>query len=75
MELSARDKWLFGGQLGLKYKHAENLTAKLGVAFYDYEHTVGIANDPAQPGLTNWTAPQFQQKGNTLMDIDPTSTI
>ena len=74
VELSARDKWLFGGQLGFKYRQ-DNLCAKLGVAFYDYEHTVGIVNDPTQPGLTNWTAPPFQQKGNTLMDIDPSSNI
>jgi len=73
VELSARDKWLFGGQLGFKYNHLDDLCAKLGVAFYDYEHTVGIVNNPAQPGLTDWTAPPFQQKGNTLMDIDPSS--
>ncbi len=72
VELSSKDKWLFGGQLGFKYKHSANMTAKLGVALYDYENTVGILNDPTQPGLTDWTAPQFQQKGNTLMDIDPT---
>lgn len=75
VELSARDKWLFGGQIGFKYKRSENLTAKLGVAFYDFEHTAGVVNDPAHPGLTDWTAPQFQQKGNTLMDIDPSSAI
>lgn len=75
VELSSRDKWLFGGQLGLKYKHLDNLCAKLGVAFYDYEHTVGIVNNPAVPGLTDWTAPPFQQKGNTLMDIDPSAAI
>jgi hypothetical protein len=69
VELSARDKWLFGGQLGFKYKHLDNLCAKLGVAFYDYENTVGIANNPAQPGLTDWTAPPFQQKGNTYFNI------
>jgi hypothetical protein len=73
VELSSRDKWLFGGQVGVKYKHLDNLCAKLGVAFYDFEHTVGVVNDPALPGLTDWTAPPFQQKGNTLMDIDPTA--
>ncbi len=75
VELSARDKWLFGGQIGVRYRHEDDLSAKIGVALYDYEHTVGIVNNPAQPGLTDWTAPQFQQKGNTLMDIDPSSNI
>lgn len=72
---SSRDKWLFGGQAGFKYNHLDQLCAKVGVAYYYYEHTVGIVNNPAEPGLTNWTAPQFQQKGNTLMDIDPSAAI
>ena len=63
VELTTRDKWLFGGQLGFKYKHLDDLYAKLGVAFYDYEHTVGIVNNPAQPGLTNWTAPLVPAEG------------
>jgi hypothetical protein len=75
VQVSARDKWLFGGQTGFEYNHLDNLRAKVGVAFYDYVHTVGIVNNPNEPGLTNWTAPQFQQKGNTLMDIDPSSNI
>ncbi|HTP64748.1 MAG TPA: putative porin [Geobacteraceae bacterium] len=75
VEFSQRDKWLFGGQVVGQYTQENELTAKLGVAFYDYEHTVGIVNNPAMPGATNWTAPQFQQKGNTLMDIDPSTNI
>ena len=75
VEFSGKDKWLIGGQAGIKYKGSGNLTAKLAVALYDYENTIGIANDPTRPGETDWTAPQFQQKGNTLMDIDPTSAI
>jgi hypothetical protein len=75
VEFSGKDKWLFGGQAGFKYKGSGNLTAKLGVALYDFENTVGIPNDPTRPGVTDWTAPQFQQKGNTLLDIDPTSVM
>lgn len=73
VDISTHDKWLFAGQLGAQYKR-DNVTGKLGVAFYDFENTVGVVNNPAQPGLTDWTAPQYQQKGNTLMDIDPTQT-
>lgn len=75
VELSAHDKWLYAGQLGMQYRMEEKLTGTLAVAFYNFENTVGKANDPSQPGATDWTAPQFQQKGNTLFDIDPTSTI
>jgi hypothetical protein len=72
VELSSHDKWLFGGQAGAQFRRGDRLSAKLGVAFYDFENIVGVANDPAQPGLKDFTAPQYQQKGNTLMDIDPT---
>jgi hypothetical protein len=75
VEFSQHDKWLFGGQVGMTYRPLDGVSAKLGVAFYDYEHTVGEANDPSRPGEKDFTAPQFQQKGNTLFDIDPSSNI
>ena len=46
-----------------------------GVAFYDYVHTRGIANSPTFPDLYDYTAPQFEQKGNTLFNIQPFNTI
>src|SRR5208282_4643701 len=47
---------------------------KLGVAFYDYTNTRGIANSPAYPDEYDYTAPGFEQKGNTLFDIQPSGT-
>ena len=67
------DKWLYAGQVGLDIKPRKDLFAKIGVAFYDYEHTRGIANSPAYPNLNNGSAPEFQQKGNTLFDINPST--
>jgi hypothetical protein len=75
VELSSRDKWLFGGQLGAQYKPRKELAANLGVAFYDYENIVGKANDPALPGALDFTAPPFVQKGNTIFDIDPSTAL
>ncbi len=75
VELSSRDKWLFGGQVGVRYSNEEKLSVRLAAAFYDFEHTTGVVNDPARPGANDWTAPLFQQKGNTLMDIDPGTAI
>lgn len=72
IEFSQRDKWLFAGQVGVEYKPREDLTAKFGVAFYDFEHTEGIMNTTADPTGNDWTMPQFQQKGNTRMNIDAT---
>ncbi len=74
VELSRQDKYLLGGQVGLDIKPRKDLSGRIGVAFYDYVHTRGIANDPAFPDLYNYTAPQFQQKGNTLFNIQPSGT-
>jgi hypothetical protein len=75
VEFSKEDKWLFGAQGGLAWTPARWFTATVGVAYYDFTNMVGIVNDPLRPGETDWSAPSFQQRGNTLMDIDPGSSI
>jgi hypothetical protein len=75
VELSSHDKWLYAGQLGLQYRNDNRLTATIAAAIYDFEHVTGQANDPSRPGVNDYTAPLFQQKGNTLFDIDPSTTI
>jgi hypothetical protein len=52
-----------------------DLTYKIAAAYYDYKNVTGEANDPLRPGEKDFTAPQFQQKGNTLFDIDPSSAL
>jgi len=69
VELSQHDKWLFGGQLGVQYKRFNRWSAKAALGFYDYENTVGIPNSEVGDTTNDFTAPQFQQKGNTLMAI------
>jgi hypothetical protein len=71
MELTERDKWLFGVQGGAQYKPDPDVTAKVGVAYYDYVNTVGIANTVRRPDENDHTAPLFVQKGNTLFNIEP----
>jgi hypothetical protein len=75
IDLSNHDKWLLAGQLGVRYQDEKQLTATLAVAFYDFENVTGTANDPSYPNAKDFTAPLFQQKGNTLFDIDPTTAI
>jgi len=75
VEFSSRDKWLFAGQVGVHYKPTSKINAKLGVAFYDFTNMTGKANSPDFPNVNDFTSPLFQQKGNTLMDIDPTATV
>ncbi len=74
-EFFQKDKYFYGAQAGVVYEEPFGLNAQLGVAFYQYKHTGGRVNDPTQPGLYNWTAPEFQQKGNTIIDIDPGAAI
>lgn len=75
VEFSQRDKWLFGGQVGAEYAPRKELSARLGVGYYAYLNIVGKPNDPSIPGQQDFTAPLFQQKGNTLFDIDPSTAI
>lgn len=74
-EFSNRDKWLWGGQVGFEYRPRYDMMFTLGAAYYDYQKIEGIQNDASLPGLYDFTAPLFQQKGNTLMDIDPSTSI
>lgn len=75
VEFSAHDKWLLGVQGGVSYTRSDVLKARIGLAYYHFTNTVGEVNDPAVPNATDWSAPGFQQKGNTLMDIDPSTNI
>lgn len=72
IELSQRDKWLYGGQLGAEYRKEDELAAKLAVAYYGYSNIVGRVYDSAD--TDNYTAPQFMQKGNSLFNINPLSS-
>lgn len=74
-ELTTSDKWLFGGQVGAQHKPWADIRYRIAAAYYDYRNITGKANDPLRPGRYDYTAPKFQQKGNTLFDIDPTSAL
>jgi len=65
-----QQKWLLGAQTGIEYKPDRQYSAKLGIALYDYENTLGIENPPGQT-IYDWTAPLYMQKGNTVFNIEP----
>lgn len=69
VNFSTTDKWLFGGQIGADWLVHNDSRLKVAAAFYDYENINARAN--ARDSFTNdWTAPQFMQKGNTLVPIN-----
>ena len=74
-ELSSRDKWLYGAQLGMDWTFQNQSRLRFGVAYYDYENITGEKN-ALDSRLKDFTAPTFVQKGNTMFEIsndDPAS--
>ena len=67
-------KYLAAGQLGLERKQPKGISAKIGAAYYYFNHITGEMNDPYYPNLYDWTAPLYQQKGNTLFNIAVSGT-
>lgn len=62
------DKWLYALQMGFKYEWLDQDELIFAIAYYHYENITGEINQPA--GFeTDYTAPDFVQKGNTLFDI------
>ncbi|MFH0725686.1 MAG: putative porin [Pseudomonadota bacterium] len=74
-EFSHDDKFLYGAQIGIELRPIADIKGKISLAYFDYVNIEGVVNDPGLPGQTDFTAPIFQQKGNTLIDIDPSSDI
>ncbi len=69
VNFSTADKWLFGGQVGVDWLVHNDSRLKVAAAFYNYENIRAQAN--ARDSFTyDWTAPQFLQKGNTMVPIN-----
>jgi hypothetical protein len=81
-QVESSNKWLYGGQIGIDWKIRDDLTAKFGVAYYDFKNVEGRLSNPFTPlnaqdaGNTDSTRPAFAQRGNTYMalrNIAPTA--
>ncbi|WP_052263351.1 putative porin [Geobacter pickeringii] len=71
VELSQHDKWLLGGQAGVRYIQYQNFIAKAAVAYYTFENIQGKMNSSNPANTDNdYTAPLFMQKGNTIFNIN-----
>ncbi|MEO8616194.1 MAG: putative porin [Luteolibacter sp.] len=74
-KFESTDKWLTGAQIGVDWKIADDLTAKLAIAYYDFNAIEGKLSDPFIPltssdaGNTDTTRPGFAQRGNTYMAL------
>ena len=74
-KFDSTDKWLSGAQIGVDWKINDDLTAKFGVAYYDFDGIEGKLSSPFIPltdkdaGDTDTTRPSFAQRGNTYMAL------
>jgi hypothetical protein len=73
IEFSAQDKWLAAAQLGANLRFTDAQRLRVAAGFYDYFNVTGRLNPPGEPGLYNFSAPQFMRWGNTVFDIDAAS--
>jgi hypothetical protein len=74
-DFTQHGKWLLAGQIGLEKNSHAGVSTRIGAAYYNFKNITGVANAPGSTA-NDWTAPLFQQKGNTLYDIsgDPNVT-
>ena len=70
---SSNDKWLSSLQIGFEQFFDHQTSFRIALGGFDYTNIVGRFNDRSliDPGstLTDWTAPGYLQKGNTLFPI------
>lgn len=74
-ELSGEDKWMVGAQTGFTYQSWSQNEWKFGIGYFQYENMPGVEN-PVNQNATDFTAPDYIQKGNSYFDIlnpDPAS--
>jgi len=69
IEFSPQDKWLLGAELGANIRFNDTQSLRVATAFYDYFNVTGRLNPANEPGLYNYTAPQFMRWGNTVFNI------
>lgn len=78
VELSPHDKWLFGAQSGIEWQTVAGHRLRAAAAYYGYANISGERNLPDST-LTDFTAPGYLQRGNTLFDIrndtDPATNL
>jgi hypothetical protein len=67
---SARSKWLFGYQGGVKWQVLPAFSWRVAAALYDYRRMQGVPNASVTDVSESATAAVFRQKGNSVFDIN-----
>jgi hypothetical protein len=73
VELSSKDKWMVGAQLGFDMLFGSESRLKFGTAIYEFNNVAARPNQLIPGSNDNrendHTAPEFMQKGNSIMQI------
>jgi len=69
INFSAADKYLFAGQLGVDWLVHNESRLKIAAGYYYYKNVTARRNS-LDSHLYDWTAPEFMQKGNSLVAIN-----
>jgi hypothetical protein len=69
VNFSTSDKWLFGGQIGADWLVFDDSRLKLATAYYHFQN-ISARRNAFESREYDWTAPQFIQKGNSLVAIN-----
>ncbi len=67
------DKLFYSAQIGTRIHFSDAMTWEVAAAYYDFKNVTGVRNPSLDLGLTDDTAPDFVQKGNTLFQIQNSS--
>jgi len=67
--IDVRDKWIYGAQIGTEMVFTDQSQFNLGLAYYQFRNITGVRNPVLDGTDTDFTAPSYMQKGNTVFDI------
>lgn len=78
IDISVNDKWLYAGQMGLDWLVFGQSRVNVAASYYEYVN-VNARRNPVGGGSYShqydWTAPQFVQKGNSMVAITDANTL
>lgn len=74
IDVSVNDKWLYGGQLGADWLVFNESRFNIATSYYEYKN-INARKNPTSSHSNDWTAPQFVQKGNSMVAITDISTF
>ncbi len=73
IDVSVNDKWLYAGQLGADWLLFGQSRFNIAASYYEYKN-INARRNPVFSHQNDWTAPQFVQKGNSMVAITDANT-